>query len=174
MIGSFSWAKLHEWTGRLRILMIIHIVLVMMNYSLLLICVFLSKEFSTAIFPLVAICGFFFGLIDYLINTITNNAISKAYSEADVPFAFGWYRFMFCIGFFIASCLSSLLPSVSNNLYELSFKNYGFLIIIALNIIIMINSVVFGLFLDVELYEKRRRPSVNEYQRRFSEISISH
>lgn len=87
--------------------------------------------------------------------------MSKIYSQAQVPVAFAWYRFCFCIGFCGEALLSALVPGVHQGLASsaerryLTSDNYGWLMMIGLCFFMMVVSVAFGWRLELSLSGKR-------------------
>eukprot|EP00158_Paraphelidium_tribonemae_P003527 Partr_v1_DN26197_c0_g1_i1_m10328 putative DUF895 domain membrane protein len=163
MIGSYGWGKLYDYAhGKLYPLLISHVILIVATFLLLIFTVIAPIPYPRSLFPSMCIVGFNFGLIDFLNNAIINNSITQSYKETDVPVAFSWYRFCFCIGFSVASIMSMFLPGVHEfSTAQDDGKKFGWLTLIIVNIVFTVISVFFAFILENQtrrrLQSERRR-----------------
>jgi MFS family permease len=150
IVGSFLWGKIYDrFRGRLHVLLVSHALLVGVNFILLTRVIAAPIAYPAAVFPVLLIVGTIFGLIDFLTNAIINNTISNKFEEAEVPLLFSWYRFSFCVGFAVASALSTGLTGVDQP------RESGWLVMVWLCIVAMVLSVGYGWRLDRLLFERR-------------------
>lgn len=155
MAGAYGWGKVYDaYHGSLKPLITAHWILLSLNASLLLALV-LTPFPSHTVLPCLLFVGFNFGLLDFLVNAIANNSISKFYPSKDVPSAFGWYRISFCFGFALSAGIGSLLPIVGDG--ESGWDCYGWITMLGFNYIVMIMSLVTGSFAEQSLKEQRRQ-----------------
>lgn len=160
MIGSAAWGRIYDRSGsRLYPLLATHTFLVLATFILLCSSVFWSNS-STVVYFMAL--GYMFGQIDSLTNSIINSSISKNYDAGEIPTAFAFYRFYFCIGFALTSWASSVLPDISDSVSDDSYDQYGWLIMVALNVGLMLVSVIMGVFLERKAIIAGRRPSMIE------------
>ena len=152
MVGSLLWGKVYDlFRSRLFPLLTAHFILVVTTFGVLISTVLLPQVYSASgLFPTLVGVGFLFGLVDFLTNSIINNSVSRNCESEEVPLAFSWYRFCFCIGFAGASAISSAAPTVNSYLVAdaSNYQRYGWLIMVAVNVGTMCISVVSGLKLE--------------------------
>ena len=161
MSGSYIWGKVYDfYHSKIYPLLWFHVALVLLAFPVLAIST-VGNDNQPSISPLVFV-GFLFGLVDFLTNAVINNSITRNYDASDVPIAFSWYRFCFCIGFAFAAAISSLLPNVTQSVSSEAdkFDHYGWVFMICFNIGAMIISVVYGNILerlaDMSIAARRR------------------
>lgn len=167
VVGSFLWGKIYDrWNGSLRPLLYAHALLVVLTFGVLLGTALAASLFGSAsaggLLPAVNSIGLAFGLIDALTNAVINNSVTANCEPAQVPLAFAWYRFCFCIGFAVAAAMSSVLPTVvamASPLQMSVFERYGWLTMVVMNVGLMVASVHAGFRLEKCTAGKSRRRS---------------
>jgi hypothetical protein len=161
MLGSYGWGRLYDYAGsKLYPLLGSHLVITIINFSLLLFTILLPIQYPGSVYPCLAIVGFLLGSTDFLANAIINNSITKNYDVHDIPTAFAWYRFCYCIAFALMSALSYLIPGadeIENG--SSSYERYGWSISVAINVLITGLSLTSATMLERIAVRKGRRPS---------------
>lgn len=145
-IGSILWGKLYDKSHSVYPLVISHVVILISNFSLLIIGVFMQPAYPLPILALLLLNGLLFGLTDSLTNALNNTCCSDIFESNEVPVAFSWYRFCFCLGFIFCSALSAQLPDVTNK-GSSPFETHGWLIMAGINILLGLVAALNGLFL---------------------------
>ena len=143
LISSVVSGRMFDYfERRLTPLILSHLFMTLIIFTLAPAVIILDElAYPVSVFPCLMIVSFVFGLSDFLVVAIINSSISAFYQGRKLVWAFSGYRLLFCIGFVIHAALSGILPGVYDYETGEGFKKYGWLILVAVNIVATLTSV---------------------------------